>query len=358
MIGAVYEKSKDIAAGFAENALLAMIAHYTKKKPMNFNARYSGVDDNIFITEKGELPIIQLKRDFSVKELLELLDFAKQGGKIFCLPMFAGIPQPKYVKILCASGYSSEFPPEQIKGIPNVAVGDMDFHSSLSRCFSGESEEKIYDFINCTWGNEFLVKRWDLVMDLAVALCKDHTMALVVYKNKVLEKDMQRLKPFIDSGNLTLINEFIDKDKFSKLMRQTRVGIVSSGFDARPRYLEQLLLSDVPIVLHDKIYGGHNFVRGGSGEICPAEEMAEKAVYMLNNRADYKGMRKRYLENFGVYNAARKLTEFTNKLFGFDYKVIIPKMAWCYFTPEYIEKYAQGLVNDGEFFPPDFFENK
>ncbi|MHC4870507.1 MAG: hypothetical protein ACYTFY_01530 [Planctomycetota bacterium] len=292
--------------------------------------------------------MFQLKRELDVAELWNLLAFVKKGGKIICLPMYAGVPSAEYVKILTASGYTSETVPEQIADIPNVPIGDMDFHTTLSRSYPASSSEKIYDFINCTWADNIKEKRWDLAVDLVENLCVNYSMVLVVYKNVIPESDKKRLIPFIDSGKLVLYESCMDKDKFSDLMRKSRVGIVNSEWDARPRYLDQLLLCDIPVVLNENIYGGQNFIRGGSGEICKPADMAEFAVKILNNLGDYKGIRDRYLENFGVYNSAKVLTCFLNNLLKCNYKIIAPKAGELFFKADYIREYAESIIEKND----------
>ncbi len=353
----IFDKFNDRSIRLVESFFLKQISKHIKSRRWNPDASFAGSDDNLFVTDKGKVALFQLKRRMSISELWDLLKFSKQGGKIICLPMFAGIPADNYVDILSASGYTSDDVPEQIKSIPHIPLGDMDFHSSLSRSFPGNKDEKKYDFINCTWAENYREKRFDLTVDLVVKLCVKYKMILFVYKNKISSDSMARLQPFIDNGNLILNEGFVEKEEFSQAMRQSRVGIVNSEWDARPRYLDQLLLCDIPVCLNKNIYGGQKFVVGGSGEVCSPEDMAKVAVAMLKNVDSYNGIRARYLKKHGVYNSARELTVFLNNLFSCNDKVIIPKSSVSFFRPDYINKIQEDVAEDCEFFPFGFFDD-
>jgi hypothetical protein len=334
-----------------EKRLIKKIALNTSSIPYNPDATYAGDKNRLILCEKGTSGLIQLRRRQSIEELKEILEFTSHGGKVVCLPMFAGVPAPEYVPMLLCSGYTSEKVPQQIKDIPNINLGDMDFHTTLQRSFPlNEEEEKEFDFINCTWADNIKEKRWDLALELVEHLCKKHTMALIVYKNRIPENDMCRMQPFIKSGRLKLFPEILPKEEFSRLIRLSRIGIVNSEWDARPRYLDQLLLSDVPVLLNENIYGGQNFVRNGSGEIVPPEKLAETGALMLKQLGVYKGMRERYLKNHGPYNAVRNLTYFLNKILNQKFKYLLPQMAKEFFTKKYIEENAKELIKKEAFF--------
>jgi hypothetical protein len=340
-----------------EKKLIKKIVLNASSIPYNPDAIYTGDKNRLILCENGTSGLIQLRRKQNIKELEEILEFTSHGGKVVCLPMFAGVPTPEYVPMLLCSGYTSEKVPEQIKNIPNINLGDMDFHTTLQRSFPlNKDEKKEFDFINCTWADNIKEKRWDLALELVEQLCKKHTMALIVYKNQIPEKDMYRMHPFIKSGKLKLFPEILPKEEFSRLIRLSRVGIVNSEWDARPRYLDQLLLSDVPVLLNENIYGGQNFVREGSGEVVSPEKLAETGALMLKQLDRYKGMRERYLKKHGPYNAVKKLTYFINKILNQNFKYLLPQMAKQFFTKKYIEENAKKLVENEHFFKV-FFKN-
>jgi hypothetical protein len=335
--------------------LLNRIGEENRKRSWNPNAVFKGAPSLVLLSERGPVGLVQLRNDHlmsgEVEKLKFFLDFVRQGGKLICLPVQAGFPFDNYLPLLLASGYTCEFPPENIRDMPNISLAGTDFHIDILRCYPG-SGEKQFDFINCTWAGDIRVKRWDLALQLVEELCKRHTMALVAYKSPVSPEDMARLQPFVEKGTLTLYAEhFVPKLKFSELIRQSRVGIVASEWDARPRYLENLLQSDVPVVLNERIYGGKQCVRAGSGEIVPPERMAETAEKMLENLSSYSGMRQRYFEEFGPYNAARRFTRFINDILGTDYQVIAPSNMLQYYKPEFIREHFSEFAEPDEFLP-------
>ncbi|MFH0910455.1 MAG: hypothetical protein V1918_02950 [Planctomycetota bacterium] len=335
-----------------EEALLTEIAAQHARRAWNPGARFEGDAGLALLSERGTAGLVQVKRDAAPEELPLLLDFVKHGGKLVCLPMYAGVPSERTAPLLLASGYTSNDPPPAIRSIPSLPLGDMDFHCALARSYPS-TDGKRWDFVNSTWAGDIRHKRWDLALALAETLCERHTMALVVYKNRISPEDRARLRPWVERGNLTLFEEALPKEAFSDVLRHARVGIVHSEWDARPRYLDQLLLSDVPVLLNARIYGGQRLVEGGSGEIARPERLAECAREMLENIARYSGMRERYMERFGPYNAARRLTRFLNGLLRSRFRTLVPQGFVEFYLSDYIRRHAERWADPGEFFPDE-----
>ncbi|GEM_PF-3321389 len=334
-----------------EARLLQDLAEAHRARPWDAGVRLQGAADIQFLSERGTVGLVQIKRAQTRDELKALVEFARRGGKLVCLPMYAGVPADAYVPALLASGYTSPEPPRNVRAIPHIGLGDMDFHAALHRCYPGG--DKQVDFVNCTWAANLREKRWDLAVDLVERLCDRHTMALVIYHNAIPARDRSRLAPYVRKGTLFLHEKPLPKEEFSALLRAARVGIVHSEWDARPRYLDQLLLSDVPVVLNARIYGGRQFVEHGSGEVVAPDRLADAAEDMLAHPDRYTGMRARYLSERGPYNAARRLTAFLNGLLGADYRVLVPAGAAECYRPDYIRRHAAAWAEPGEFLPED-----
>jgi hypothetical protein len=79
--------------------------------------------------------------------------------------------------------------------------------------------------------------------------------------------------------------------------------------------------------------------------------MAEAAKKMLENLSSYSGMRRRYFEEFGPYNAARRFTPFINGILGTDYRIIVPTNMLQYYKPEFIREHFPELAEPDEFLP-------
>ena len=78
--------------------------------------------------EEGQVPgIVGVRTKPTVEALQHLYTFAKQGGKLFCLPMFAGIPIKRHIGMFAATTNGSTQPPAYMRPIPYLQMVDGEF---------------------------------------------------------------------------------------------------------------------------------------------------------------------------------------------------------------------------------------
>jgi glycosyltransferase involved in cell wall biosynthesis len=327
-------------ASWRRRRLLAAVAR-AAAGPRREDAPFSaaGLEDGSGVfawsSDAGDVPgFAGVRKPPSLPALRRLLAFARAGGRIVYLPMFAGLPTAEEAPICAAAAHGTAEPAPHLLGMPHLRMVDGEFFP-IAR-FAPLDVEKRWDFLIVTWAGSLREKRWDLVLPLAERLCVNHTMCIVAYKGRPTEAEAKRIRALEEAGRLTFVNEVVPKDKFPTLLNQCRVMIVPSEWDNKPRVMDQALLCNVPLVANANLYAGTNIVCERTGMLSPPDRLAEAAEEALGKSASFRNPRDWYLRHHGPYNAASRLADFFREAFGVRCRWIFPQELTILYQPEYI----------------------
>lgn len=290
-----------------------------------------------FISKEGNTGLVGVKHDPSLKALFRMLSFTAAGGKLIYLPMYAGIPTEENVEMYSIIGHATDTPADYLKKAKTINIVNGDFVPP-GRFYPMPDIEKKYDFLIATWAGDIIHKHWDLVMEMIPTLCENHKLCLIVYKGRIKSDEREIINKFIKTENLILLERWTTKDEFPILLNESRILIVPSEWDNKPRVLDQALLCDVPVVVNKNIYGGHKFITEKTGCSALPHELGNASLALLQNSAGKIQTRAWYLENHGPYNAAIKLTKLVNETFNADFKLIYEDKRKFLFEKEYIKE--------------------
>lgn len=325
------------------NSIREKIKKNVARVPYNKNAIFNDKGLPIacgayrFISNEGNTGLAGLRHDPSLKALLRMLSFTAAGGKLIYLPMYAGIPTPENVEMYSIIGHATDTPVDYLKKARTINIVNGDFVPP-GRFYPMPDVEKKYDFLIATWAGDILHKHWDLVMEMLPLLCDNHKLCLIVYKGNIKDSEREIINKFIKNGNLFLIEKWTTKEEFPIRLNESRILIVPSEWDNKPRILDQALLCDIPIVVNENIYGGRKFINEKTGYLGAPHDLANVSLRLLKNLNEKKHTRSWYLENHGPYNAAIKLTKLVNETFNADFKLIYEDKRKFLFEKEYIKR--------------------
>lgn len=327
-----YHSIKCAYCKMLDKTFTRLIMKYVERLPYNPKA---GINRKLVEGSSGVTPLrtdndediglVQVRHTPTLKGYLAILYFAKKGGKLIYMPMWAGLPRPEEVRMYSAAGYATLEPANYLKIIPTIPLTLTDL-LPIGRFYPLNIDKK-YDFIIVTWVGDIRHKRWDVVLKLIEKLCPAFKMVVIAYRRgNVNKKDSEIIDRYTDKGQLTFVDTWVSKAEFPKILNQSKVMVVPNEWDNHPRVIDQALLCNVPLAVNRNIYGGKKLITETTGRFAAPEKLCDCAVWVLENLAEKKiKTREWYLKNHGPYNAIRKYTQFINNIFDVNYKVVYPE---------------------------------
>ncbi len=286
-------------------------------------------------SEKGACGLCNVIHTPTEKAYSRLLEFTGNGGKLIYMPMLAGLPEKEDAPMYSLIGYATAEPADYLKEYNLTEVFDGCF-LPIGRFYPVPGTLKKFDFLIVTWAGDIKHKRWDLVPGLIKKLCPEHTMCIIAYKGVPSRAESDIIDKYTRNGKLVFINEWVPKDEYPALLNSSRVMIIPSEWDNKPRIMDQALLCNIPLAVNSNIYGGSRLITPETGKLAPPESLADRAKEVLASLAGKTVTRDWYLENHGPYNATLELVERVNEIFDTDHKVLYSEGKKFMFLKKYV----------------------
>jgi len=212
------------------------------------------------------------------------------------------------------------------KNVPSILLPESDFIDS-SLITSSSPRSYAYDYFYFTINSPAGIKNKGLYtfIDILPTLNKMKLKGLVIvyFPNNGKRKNFvvplsSKQKTILRSSKPFLKYHWgiLDAKGMDRCMSQCRFGLFPNTVDNSPRIISECLSRDVPILVNKKIHGGWHYVNSKTGCLFSADNIREKAQFMLDNKFEAK---KYYESNFGFDISSRKLAEFLNPIFGYEY---------------------------------------
>ncbi len=107
--------------------------------------------------------------------------------------------------------------------------------------------------------------------------------------------------------------------EMNEVMQSCRFGFFPNTVDNSPRILAESLIRNVPVLVNKKIHGGWHYVNKNTGKLFGSDNLEESIERMISGKfhaSEY------YDSNFGFERSSKRLADFLNPIFGFDYSHI------------------------------------
>ena len=108
----------------------------------------------------------------------------------------------------------------------------------------------------------------------------------------------------------------LNENEMDRCISRCRFGLFPNTIDNSPRIITECLSRDTPILVNKKIHGGWHYINKNTGCLFSTDNIEKKVKFMLNNKFKAK---KYYESNFGFERSSKRLAEFLNTVFGYEY---------------------------------------
>lgn len=212
------------------------------------------------------------------------------------------------------------------QNVPTVFLAESDFiDSSLIQCIYRKSNT--YDFCYFTLNSQSGYENKGLYafIDMLPILHKMRVRGKVIvyFPNsggvKKITVPLTHIRSHIlstCSSYITFHWGFLEEDQMDKCISGCKFGLFPNTVDNSPRILSEFLSRNVPVLVNEKIDGGWHYVNDFTGSFFNIHNIEKKVKFMFEHHFDAK---KYYDAHFGFERSAKKLADFLNPIFGYDY---------------------------------------
>tara|TARA_B100001094_G_scaffold34202_2_gene28438 strand:+ start:202 stop:1266 length:1065 start_codon:yes stop_codon:yes gene_type:complete len=238
-----------------------------------------------------------------------------KGGVCYSRPMLEG----KLIEEMVDGWLHCFRDPSKIMNKNKLLVSESDFMDSIQylRNFDIRGKQDKYDFIcycpldpnGCENGWHFYNKNWPLCRETIEVLCNDFNM-----KGILIGRDNCPIN--IKNKDNLIMKSWLHYHTFLKCIADSKFMIVSSTEDASPRTMGESLLLGTPILVNKGILGGWKYVNERTGLFYDKNDCKEKIREMMENiKLGNFRPREYYVNNYGLYNAGKRLRDFLVQLY-------------------------------------------
>ncbi|KKN24739.1 hypothetical protein LCGC14_0891860 [marine sediment metagenome] len=214
------------------------------------------------------------------------------------------------------------------KNVPNILLPESDFLDSRMVLFKPHDIRYDYFYFTINGKAGLRHKGLSIFLDILPYLCKRKLRGLVIvyFPNVPLHKKFTVKLSKHHREMLSKYERFLTfhwgilkPEGMNRVMTNCKFGLFPNTVDNSPRLISESLIRNVPVMMNKYIDGGWHYINKHTGALF--DKSSKKSVlraidFMLENKFKTRDY---YESHYGFDRSSKKLAQFLNGLFGFDY---------------------------------------